>query len=330
MLRYLVDQTDLLHSRFALSPSFELENLLRFFDGTDRHGPRTPGPAARLRPAFEHLRRTDPAMRALLALHHPHGGADFVAPPPTRSALQTIDDDLEVVRAVPLPVARAEIAVCLAARPAKDPDAREILASPDVTELLADGLRRAWDALLATDWLQLRAICERDIVYRSGLLARHGWAAALDGLHQRVRWRDGSIEVSRIAGRDVVVGGRGMTFIPSVFIWPSIAAHSDDPWDRAIIYPARGVADWWGARPEPPSAALEELIGRTRARILVALREPASTTQLARTLAVPVGSAGDHLRALRRAGLLDAARSGRSVLYHRTPLGDLLATSGPS
>ncbi|MDG4824780.1 DUF5937 family protein [Asanoa sp. WMMD1127] len=328
MLRYLVDQADLLHSRFALSPSFEVENLLRLFDGTGRHGPLPTGVAARLRPAFEHLRRTDPAMRALLALHHPQGGADFVAPPPTKGMLQTIDDDIAAVRAAPLAVARAEIAVSLAARPAADPDARAILASPDVTDLLADGLRRAWDALLAADWLQLRAICERDIVYRSGLLARHGWAAAVDGLHSRLRWRDGGIEVSRIADREVVVGGRGMTFVPSVFIWPGIAAHFDDPWDRCVIYPARGIGEWWGAPAAPPSSALEELIGRTRARILVALREPASTTQLARALALPVGSAGDHLRALRRAGLLDAARSGRSVLYHRTPLGDLLAGAG--
>ncbi|MEV4623562.1 DUF5937 family protein [Asanoa sp. NPDC049573] len=324
MLRYLVDQADLLHSRFALSPSFELENLLRVLDHVDDGPARPGGPVARLRPAFEHLRRRDPAMRALLALHYPHGGAGFVAPPPTRAALQTIDDDLAAVRAVPLAVARAEIAVSLAARPADDPDAREILASPDVTDLLADGLRRAWDALLAADWLQLRAICERDIVYRSGLLARHGWAAALDGLHSRVRWRDGGIEVNRMTDREITVGGRGMTFIPSVFIWPGLAAHTDDPWDRCILYPARGIADWWGTPPAPASAALEELIGRTRARILVALREPASTTQLARALALPVGSAGDHLRALRRAGLLDAARSGRSVLYHRTPLGDLL------
>ena len=222
-----------------------------------------------------------------------------------------------------------EIAVCLAARPAHDPDApgdsgragRHRRCSPT-------GFGGPGTPLLAADWLQLRAICERDIVYRSGLLARHGWAAALDGLHGRVRWRDGGIEVTRMADREVVVGGRGMTFIPSVFIWPSVAAHTDDPWDRAVIYPARGIGDWWGAPAAPPSAALEELIGRTRARILVALREPASTTQLARALALPLGSAGDHLRALRRAGLLDAARSGRSVLYHRTPLGDLLTAGG--
>ncbi|MGI5242147.1 DUF5937 family protein [Dactylosporangium sp. CA-139066] len=324
MLRYLVDSADLLHSRFALSPSFELENLLRVLDGVDRHHSR-PAPAiARYRPAFDELRRDDPALRALLALHHPRGGAGFVAPPPTRGTLQTIDDDLVAIRAVPLNVARGEIAVSLAARPTHDPAARAVLADPDVTHVLADGLRRAWDALLAADWLHLRAICERDIVYRSGLLARQGWAAAIEGLHARVHWRDGGIEVTRMADNTITVGGEGMMFIPSVFIWPGLAAHTDDPWSRAIIYPARGIADWWAAVPAPPSAALEELIGRTRARVLVALRDPASTTQLARSLGIPTGSAGDHLRALRRAGLLDAGRSGRSVLYHRTPLGDLL------
>ena len=56
MLRYLVDQSDLLHSRFALSPSFELENLLRVLDHTAAQQPRPAGPVLRLRPAFEHLR----------------------------------------------------------------------------------------------------------------------------------------------------------------------------------------------------------------------------------------------------------------------------------
>ncbi|RKF29344.1 DUF5937 family protein [Micromonospora globbae] len=322
MLRYLVGADDLLHSRFALSPGFELASLLRVLDRIDRGRPEQL--VARLRPAFERLRRADPAVRALLALHHSRGGAGFVAPPPTRGALQTIDDDLAAVRAAPLDVARSEITASLAARPPADPSVREILDAPDVTARLAEALRRAWDALLAPDWPHLRAICERDIVYRSGLLARHGWAAALDGLHRRVRWHDGAIEVTRMRDTTVTAGGTGMTFIPSVFVWPGLAAHTDDPWPRCIIYPARGIAEWWTGNPARPSAALEELIGRSRARVLVALREPASTTQLARSIGVPTGSVGDHLRALRRAGLLDAARAGRSVLYRRTPLGDLL------
>ena len=325
MLRFEVEAADLLHSRFALSPVFELENLLRVLGRVGKaHTP--PERVTRLRAPYARLLRDDPAFAALAALQHHRGGAAFVVPPPTRGMLQTIEEDLAAVRAVPLAVARAEIAQSLAARPTSDAAVLAVLAEPDVTRRLADALSLAWELLLAADWLELRAICERDIVHRSGLLARRGWAAALDGLHPRVRWRAGGIEVARMSREaSVPLDGRGMTFIPSVFVWPEVAAHTEDPWPRCLIYPARGVGTWWSAAAAPASPALEELIGRSRARILVELREPASTTQLARSLGIPVGSAGDHLRALRRAGLLDAARDGRSVLYHRTPLGDMLA-----
>jgi DNA-binding transcriptional ArsR family regulator len=325
MLRYEVDAADLLHSRFALSPLFELESLLRVL-GKIGGTPRTPPPrVTRLRAPYARLAAADPAFAALLALQYHRGGAAFAVPPPTRGMLQTIEDDLAAVRAVPLDVARADIARSLAARPCDDAAVRAVLEAPDVTQRLADALAVAWTELLAADWLELRAICERDIVHRSGLLARRGWAAALDELHQRVGWRDGGIEVRGISRSAAVrPGGRGMMFIPSVFVWPGVAAYADEPWPPCLIYPARGVAGWWTAAAAPASPALAALIGRSRARILVELREPASTTQLARSLGIPVGSIGDHLRALRRAGLLDAARDGRSVLYRRTPLGDML------
>lgn len=329
MLRFEVTSADLLRSRFAVSPAFELQSLLRVLNPAVRTN-TPPARTNRLRPVVDRMRRDDDAFAALLALQHPRGGPSFVVPPPTRGMHQSIEDDLRAIRAAPRTVVRAEIDACLAARPTSDRRVRAVLDAPEAVDLLADAFARAWTALLAADWPQLRAICERDIVNRSGELARHGWAAALRGLHPRVRWRDGGIEVSRIRHAPVALRGQGMMFIPSVFVWPNVAAHADDPWPRCLIYPARGVGQWWSAaEPAPASAALEELIGRTRARILMALHEPASTTQLARSLGLPTGSVGDHLRTLARAGLLDPARSGRSVLYRRTPLGDLLATGSP-
>jgi DNA-binding transcriptional ArsR family regulator len=110
-----------------------------------------------------------------------------------------------------------------------------------------------------------------------------------------------------------------------VFVWPGLAAHTEDPWPRTIIYPARGVGALWGEPVSASPGALGDLVGRSRARLLDALDSPASTTQLARSTGLAPGAVGDHLAVLLRAGLLDRARSGRSVLYTRTALGDALA-----
>ncbi|MEZ0068668.1 DNA-binding transcriptional ArsR family regulator [Streptacidiphilus sp. MAP12-20] len=77
-----------------------------------------------------------------------------------------------------------------------------------------------------------------------------------------------------------------------------------------------------GSGDPPDPDALAALLGRSRARLLAEFAAPASTSQLARSLAMATGAVGDHLAVLRSAGLLSRARSGRSVLYRRTPLGD--------
>ena len=76
---------------------------------------------------------------------------------------------------------------------------------------------------------------------------------------------------------------------------------------------------------EPP--ALERLLGPSRAAILLALEQQASTTQLAASLSQSLGGTGDHLAVLHAGGLLTRARSGRSVLYRRTPVGDALVAA---
>nr|WP_269203922.1 winged helix-turn-helix domain-containing protein [Motilibacter peucedani] len=70
-------------------------------------------------------------------------------------------------------------------------------------------------------------------------------------------------------------------------------------------------------------------MGATRARLLVELASPASTSELVQALGLPLGSVGGHLSRLRAAGLVEGRRDGRSVTYHRTPTGHaLVAASG--
>jgi DNA-binding transcriptional ArsR family regulator len=325
VIRFLAGADDLLHSRFALSPIFELNNLLEILRG--RYLQRRL-PAAwfhRLRPRFARL-QAETAVDAVLALSTPGNGPDFTAPPPTRGLAQTIEDDLAAVRATPPADARREIRYCLSLGPAPDRRTLAMLTGRGTVGRLADALERAWQELLAPDWLQLRMICERDVVHRSGELGRHGWAAALAGLHPSVRWRDGAIEILRRERHEVSLGGAGLLLVPTAFVWPRVAAHVADPWPRTLIYPARGIAAVLEpAARRPPPQALARLLGRSRARLLVTLAEPASTSQLAHALGMTIGAVGNHLAVLLEAGLLDRARAGRSVLYRRTPLGDALA-----
>jgi DNA-binding transcriptional ArsR family regulator len=324
VLRLLAHRDDLLNSRFAVSPLFELSNLLRRLSGGKATG-LPPHWLARLRPVFRRL-RAETRLDAVLALKAGRYGAAFVAPPPA-SLAQTVADDLAAVRETPLALARHEIAECLARRPATDPEVLAVLRSPAVVDIVAEVLEVAWHELVGADWPAMRAICERDVIHRAGLLSRAGWAGALGGLHRRAQWHDGQIQVTHPQEWTVDLGGRGLLLVPSVFVWPNLAVYTDPPWPHALIYPARGTAALLDPdRHATPQPALADLLGRSRARLLTALADPASTIQLASTLQLAPGAVGDHLAILRRAGLVSRARSGRSVLYRRTPLGDALTT----
>ncbi|HWS38417.1 MAG TPA: DUF5937 family protein, partial [Actinoplanes sp.] len=312
MLRFRASPDDMARTRFALSPVFELLNLLRALVSPPGRGVPEEW-LARLRPGFGRL-RDDPALDAIMMLHTGSSGANFICPPPRRRS-QTIEDDLASIRRAPPETVRTEIDFYLRGRE------QEVLCAPDVLDRLAGFLGRAWAELVAGDWPRLRLLCDRDVVHRTGELGRDGWQAALTGLHPKIRWRDGGLDLIGRRGREVDLGGAGLLLVPSVFIWPAFAVFDDSPWPKAIVYPARGVATLLEHGPPRAPDHLAALIGRSRALILVTLADPASTSQLARALGLAVGATGDHLAVLLRSGLVERARSGRSVLYHRTALG---------
>jgi DNA-binding transcriptional ArsR family regulator len=329
VFRIRVRNEDLTTSRFAVSPLWELTAALRLLGG-DPLRPEEPVLRpwlSRTRDRYRMLARgTD--VDVVLALHAPGWGADFLSPVPTDLST-TIGDLLDQVRSTPAEQAHREVAEALRRQPRVDPRVERILTSDRVACYVADVLAAAWRALLEPEWPVLRAILERDVVYRAGQLALRGWAAALTDLHASLSWEQGHIVLGRWPGdEESELGGRGLLFVPSVFIWPKVALRLDPPWPPALTYPARGVAALW-ERPgqASPSGALDRLLGASRAAILLALEDPASTTQLAATLGQTLGGIGGHLAVLREAGLVTRARSGRSVLYRRTPVGDALAAA---
>jgi DNA-binding transcriptional ArsR family regulator len=331
-LRVEVGSEDLTMSRFALSPLWELTHAMRLLAGPSDTSVLRPW-LARARDRYLALTR-EADVGVILALSPPGWGADFLTPVPA-GVSTTIGDLLDQVRSTPAGQVQHEVALALAQQPPLDPRIEQILTSDRAAGYVADVLAAAWQALLEPEWPTLRAILERDVVYRAGQLTSRGWAAALGDLHPELAWDQGRIVLTRMRGyQDAALGGRGLLFVPSVFIWPKLALGLDPPWPPALIYPARGVAALW-ERPGRVAAAggaaagdaLERLLGPSRAAILIALEEPASTTQLAATLGQSLGGIGDHLAVLREAGLISRARSGRSVLYRRTPVGDALVAA---
>jgi Family of unknown function (DUF5937)/Helix-turn-helix domain len=328
-LRIEVRNEDLTRTRFAISPLWELSNALRVLAGRpgQRDEPLLRPWLARARDRYQALAR-EADLEVILVLHPPGWGADFLSPVPAALST-TIGDLLAQVRATPPEQAHREVAEALRRQPPVDPRVERILTGDQVASYAADVLAAAWQVLLEPEWPALRAILERDVVYRAGQLASRGWAAALAGLHASLSWHQGRIELSRGPGQeDAELGGRGLLFVPSVFVWPGLALSLDPPWPPALIYPARGVAALWQQPTRTrPAAALDRLLGAARAAILLALEEPASPTQLAVILGQSIGGIGDHLAVLRDAGLVARARSGRSVLYTRTAAGDALTAA---
>jgi DNA-binding transcriptional ArsR family regulator len=91
-----------------------------------------------------------------------------------------------------------------------------------------------------------------------------------------------------------------------------------------LIYPAGGIGTLWETESTPAPAALAALIGQTRARLLIALADPRSTTALAQRLAITPGAVSQQLTILLDSGLVARSRTGRTVLYRRTPTADAL------
>lgn len=246
---------------------------------------------------------------------------DFLTPRP-ETPLTEFAAELAIVQATPA----QRVADGLLATYDGAPLPAVLSGRPDaVLSRIVAALAGYWQACLEPWWPRIRAVLEADIVYRSRQLALGGARALFADLDSRVRWADGVLFVDRLPGVDYVIDidGRGLPLVPSLFCRGAITYISaEEP--PLIVYPARGRATVWESADAASSAALAELLGAPRARLLTLLERPASTTELAHRLAVSPSAVSQHLRVLRAAGLLGRARSGRSVLYLRSPLGDQL------
>jgi Helix-turn-helix domain len=268
--------------------------------------------------AFEARLADDPVGAALLRhAFGPSWTADFLTVPPAAPDLG-LDEELEYLESLDDDRIRADLEY------ATGPLPRELTAT-GLARTAADILRWTWAHTVREEWPRRLRVLRADVVSRIARLSSGGWSAALDGIAPGVRWLDnGRLQVNAhpypprdIRGRDLML----------------LAAHSRGSWvswhlpDRfAVVYPVAGI---FAGGPEPLPEPLVRLLGRTRARILAALATPRSTSALTAETGLPLGSVGGHLRVLLDAGLLERRRSGREVLYWRSPAGQALVDAAP-
>jgi DNA-binding transcriptional ArsR family regulator len=242
---------------------------------------------------------------------------EFLAPAPiTRSA--GLDAQLTAVRATDPDSVRASIGRVFGGDP---PEAGVRLITEPARALaeLAEELRTAHDRLIAPHWERMQALLDVDITYRAGLLAEGGPAALFAALHPSISWRDGVLRVTQGRRRlPIALAPGGLVLCPSVFGGPHVVMKGHSSSRTTLRYPARGVGSLWSSSSAVPPDGLVRLVGRPRARLLSALRSPATTTALAREQGVSASAVSQHLAVFRAAGLVSGDRVGRQVYYSLT------------
>jgi DNA-binding transcriptional ArsR family regulator len=318
-------EDDFLRCRFAVSPLWETQEVVRMLKRPERQGYHA-----------HWLRRMGRSAAGLdltdlwRLMPQPGYCPDWLCPPPIGPAA-AFEEEIAAVRASDPEAAREETAQSLADTPGalELPQTRAWLRNPAaMIEHLSDVMEEAYRALVAPDWPRLRALLEADVAFHSRRLAEVGLGGLLPEISRRFGWHAGTLTVEHRGRHERRLGGQGLVLMPSVFIWPDVVSTFDPPWQPTLVYPARGIGALWSEAGGRAEEVLVRLLGRGRASVLAALDEPATTTALAHRLSLAPSSVSAHLTLLRRAGLLTARRYGHQVLYERTPLGIALASGG--
>ena len=317
-----LDAADLARVRFAHSPLQEAVESLAVLADT------TAGPyhrwASKVTPGLAALRL--PMLRALS--RHRSYWPDFLFPAPERLGT-SFGTELERMRATPTDALRADLDKVHANQPLAPALLRCYDAPERALGALADELTAYWATCIEPIWPRLRALVDADLSYRAAGLTAGGFVRLLGDLHPRLDYGEGALRVHtprwdyRTERR-----GAGLLLVPCVFASNRVLVTNADS-QPMVSYGPRGLGALWSRPATTRMAPLANLLGRSRAVLLAHTDLPMSTTQLAAMLGLTAAAVSQHLSVLHKSGLVTRQRSGRAVLYQRTPLATQLIADPP-
>lgn len=239
----------------------------------------------------------------------------------------------DVIRATPRGRVRTELARLAAHH--RLPAWESRLAQGDdccVLDTVADSLAAYYDLAVGDHAPAIQAVVDADRAARAETLAFRGVDALLRELHPTISWEPPFLVLPSQQESVFQLQGRGLLISGHYFCWPRPRVQLNDVDPPVLIHPVT-----WDPLHQPSpgltggdkrgDAALAAVLGRTRARVLLAIAEaPNSTTaDLARRLDISMASASEHATVLRQAGLTHSHRQRRTVRHSTTSLGrDLL------
>lgn len=313
-VRVRIGDADELTVRVAISPmATVLASIFEALLGVPRGAPES---------WYEYVRQQAGDMVDVFAPVYRSGARvfpDFVAPNPI-APRASFQEELAAMRAVPPQEMTASIR-CLF--PNERPPAYErFLRDPEGSlGVLVDALGEYWSRVFERQWPTMEAILEREVLTLGSRLVSEGAGALLARLHPRIKLHAGTLRwASEALGQEVQVANNRLRVVP-MLSGPDAIMSSLTESGAVIAYAAPGTSLLWEAADGAAGDGPSQVLGATRARVMIAVAMPASTMDVAHQLEMSNALASHHLKALEDQGLVDGVRFGRRVYYRLTARG---------
>jgi len=313
-----VTSNDLLATRFAVSPLWEIVASYRVLLNTERH--------------IFYRDWVKLARTALATKRYPYIDAlltkrgyvpDFLTPRPP-SLRPTLTQELAVLAKTPAEIVQGDLESLRQGTGSDSQILNRFSEQPeDSLACLTLELEDYWQNMIAPHWDKMLPTLEGDILYRARLLTTGGYESLFKELHPVMNYEDNRLIISKDCSESLSLDGKGLVLIPLYFSTVTVCVLSV-PVDRPTIsYPARGTGLWHIIEHEAKDA-LDNFVGEGRAKVMRQLVAPTSTGEIARNLNVTPSAVSQHLSKLCDAGLVASQRSGRWVYYSLTRRGEKL------